>query len=207
MKLRDRVRSWTKALKPDKRGVTAVEFALVAPILVAAIIGGLDLGYQAYLRSALQGALNDAARTGSLESPDLNCVGETTEEQIACAVKKVANTVARKAEYDFKIYSYYDSTVVGRGEKLVTDYNYNGQYDEDDCFQDMNENGSFDAVSGREGIGGADDVVFYVVKVDMPRLLPVHSLLGWSEKYGITATTAVRNQPFSRQRVPPTVCV
>ncbi len=207
MTLQNCVRLWKKALKPDTRGVTAVEFALVAPVLITMIIGGLDLGYQAYARSVLQGALNDMARTGSLEGPDLHCSGETTEAQIACAVKKRSNTVARNATYDFDIKSYYEFSGVGQGEKLVTDYNHNGRYDEGDCFQDLNENGQFDAVAGREGIGGADDVVFYDVTLTMPRLLPMAGLLGWSNEYEIRATTAVRNQPYTRQSVPPTVCV
>lgn len=207
MRLRDRVRPWTMALKSDKRGVSAVEFALVAPVFITMIIGGLDLGYQAYARSVLQGALNDVARTGSLEGPDLHCSGETTEAQIACAVEERSDTVARNATYDFEIKSYYEFSGVGRGEKLVTDYNNNGRYDEGDCFQDMDENGQFDEVAGREGIGGADDVVFYDVTLTMPRLLPMASLLGWSNEYKIRATTAVRNQPYTRQSVPPTVCV
>jgi Flp pilus assembly pilin Flp len=194
-------------LKRDARGATLVEFALVAPVLLTAIIGGMDLGYEAYARSVLQGALNDVSRTGSLEGPDLGCAGATTEAQIACAVKKRSDAVARKATYDFEIKSYYEFTGVGRGEKLVTDYNANGQYNAGDCFQDMNENGAFDATAGRSGIGGADDVVFYSVTLTMPRLLPVASLLGWSDEYKIRATTAVRNQPYTRQKTPPTVCV
>ena len=196
-----------RGVKLDKRGVAAVEFALVAPMLLLAIFGGLDLGYQAYARSVLQGALNDIARTGSLEGPEINCTGEAIEEKIACAVKERSDVVARKASYEFDIKSYYDFFGVNRGEKLITDYNSNGQYDEGDCFQDLNENREFDSVAGREGIGGADDVVLYDVTLTMPRLLPMASLLGWSSEYEIQATTAVRNQPYTRQRVPPTVCV
>lgn len=197
----------TNRLATDRRGATAVEFAIAAPVLLLSIIGGLDLGYQAYLRSILQGALNDVARTGSLEGPSLNCAGETTEEKIICAVKKKSDLVARKATYEFKIKSYYEFSGVGNGEKLVTDYNQNGSYDEGDCFQDLNENREFDSSAGREGIGGADDVVFYDVTVTMPRLLPMDSLLDWSSEYKINATTAVRNQPYARQQTPPTVCV
>jgi Flp pilus assembly pilin Flp len=207
MAIQNRIRSWARSLKPDNRGVTAVEFALVAPVLLTAIIGGLDVGYLAYARSVLQGALNDIARTGSLESPDLNCAGASTEEKLKCAVEKRSDTVARNAKYDFVIKSYYDSNGVGRGERLITDYNHNGRYDPGDCFQDLNENGEFDSVAGREGIGGADDVVLYDVTLTMPRLLPMASLLGWASEYRIHATTAVRNQPYSSQRVPPTVCV
>jgi hypothetical protein len=151
--------------------------------------------------------LNDIARKGSLEGPEIDCTGTTTEQKIECAVKKTANAVARNATYDFEIKSYYEFSGVGRGEKLITDYNHNGQYNAGDCFQDINENGAFDAIAGRSGIGGADDVVFYEVTVNMPRLVPVDSMLGWESDYEISATTAIRNQPYTRQRTPPTVCV
>lgn len=195
------------ALRLDSRGATIVEFAFVAPVLILAIIGGLDLGYQAYLQAMLQGALNDVSRTGSLERVNLECSGDDTEEKIECAIKRRTNIVARNANYEFDIQSYRDFSEYGQGEKLVTDYNSNGQYDTGDCFQDLNENGSFDVVAGRDGVGGADDVVFYRVTVKMPRLLPMDSLLNWSPEYTIGATTAIRNQPYARQKVPPTVCV
>ena len=206
MKIAKPLNSSMRALKTEKRGAAAIEFALVAPVLIMAIMGGMDLGYEAYARSVLQGALNDVSRTGSLEGPELNCTGSTTEAQIACAVRKRSDSVAQNATYDFDINSYYEFSGVGRGEKLVTDYNQNGQYNAGDCFQDLNENREFDSVAGRNGIGGADDVVFYDVTVTMPRLFPVASLLGWSSDYEIRATTAIRNQPYTRQRTPPTVC-
>ena len=207
MKYSDPTQSPFRALKSDRRGATAIEFALVAPLLIMAIMGGLDLGYEAYVRSVLQGALNDVSRAGSLEGPDLNCAGTTTEAQIICAVKKQSDTVARNATYDFNINSFYEFSGVGRGEKLVTDYNHNGRYEPGDCFQDLNNNQMFDSVAGRTGIGGADDVVFYDVTVTMPRMLPVASLLGWSSEYDVRATTAIRNQPYTRQSTPPTVCI
>lgn len=195
------------SLRRDARGVTVVEFAMVLPVLLLVIMGGMDMGYQAYVRSVLQGALNDIARTGSLEAPDLACTTGTVEERIACSIRRRSDVVAPNATYDFEIRSYYEFSGVGRAEKLVTDHNRNGQYDTGDCFADLNGNREFDASAGRGGIGGADDVVFYRVDMTMPRLFPVSGMLGWSPDYEISATTAIRNQPYSQQQVPPTVCV
>ena len=55
-------------LRRAQRGAAIVEFALVLVPLVLFLFGGLDLGYQAYLRSVVQGALNDVARSSSLEA-------------------------------------------------------------------------------------------------------------------------------------------
>ena len=195
-----------RRLARDTQGATLIEFAMVIAPLCVLLLGGLDLGYQSYLRSVLQGALNDVARAGSMEAPDLGCEGETVEAQVRCAVERRSDMIARQASYTFEARNFYEFSGVGRSEKLVTDYNNNGSYDEGDCWEDLNENGVYDADAGRDGIGGADDVVFYDVTVTMPRLFPMAGLVGAPDHYSITAQAAIRNQPYARQRIPPTVC-
>lgn len=197
---------WRRRLRRDTAGATAVEFAILITPLLTVLLGCFDLGYQAYLRSVVQGALNDVARSASLEAPDLNCDGETLVAQVQCAIKSRSDIVARDATYHVEIKNYFDFNTVGRSEKLVTDYNHNGRYDTGDCFVDINENGEFDESGGRSGVGGADDVAFYKVTVEMPRLFPIDYFLPVSPKYSITGETAVRNQPYARQKTPPTVC-
>ena len=194
-------------LRRAQRGAAIVEFALVLVPLVLFLFGGLDLGYQAYLRSVVQGALNDVARSSSLEAPGISCSGETVEKKIDCAIRTRSDVVARNATYRISMTSFYDFSGIGRSEKLVSDNNRNGRYDAGDCFVDLNENGSFDEGAGRTGRGGADDVVFYKVELAMPRLFPIHRFLDVSPDYAITATSAIRNQPYAVQKVPPTVCV
>ncbi|MBX7481077.1 TadE/TadG family type IV pilus assembly protein [Qipengyuania qiaonensis] len=196
-----------KRLRKDERGAALVEFAFVLTPLMLFILGGLDLGYQAYLRAAVQGALNDVARTGSLESPTFTCTSGTVEEKIACAIKARSDVLARNATYQITTRSFYDFGSIGKSEKLVTDHNLNGTYDPGDCFVDLNENGAFNTSAGRTTIGGADDVVFYEVNVSMPRLFPIHRFIDMSPNYAIKATSAVRNQPYAVQKTPPTVCV
>ena len=196
-----------KRLRKDEQGAAIVEFAFILTPLLLFLFGGLDLGYQAYLRSVVQGALNDVARTGSLEAPSFACAGDSVEDKIGCAIKTRSDVVARDATYQITMRSYYDFSGIGRSEKLVTDYNSNGAYDAGDCFVDLNENGAFDASAGRDNIGGADDVVFYEVNLSMPRLFPIHRFLDVSPYYAIKATSAIRNQPYAVQKKPPTVCV
>lgn len=196
-----------RRLGGDVRGATIVEFAIILVPLCVLLLGGLDLAYQSYLRSLLQGALNDVARSASVEAPSIECGGEgTLQERIDCEVRRKVNAVARNADYDVEVRNFYEFSGVGRSEKLVTDHNNNGEYDPGDCWEDLNENGEFDINAGREGVGGADDVVFYEVTINMPRIVPLGSLLSGGDRYNITARTAIRNQPYTRQRVPPTVC-
>jgi Flp pilus assembly pilin Flp len=195
-----------RRLRRDTIGATIVEFAIILGPMCALILGGLDLGYQTYLRSVVQGALNDVARSASMEAPDLNCTGDTIKDKIGCAIKGRSDIVARNATYQVTMRNYYQFSAVGRPEKLVTDYNGNGQYDSGDCWEDLNENGTHDVDAGRDGVGGADDVVFYNVTVTMPRLFPLQGLIGAPDHYTINAQAALRNQPYARQKVPPVVC-
>lgn len=195
-----------RRLARDRRGATIMEFGLILAPLCVVLLGAFDLGYQSYVRSVLQGVLNDVARAASVEAPEFAGEGETLEERIAENVEERVNSIARNATYDIDQTNFYEFAGVGRAEKLMTDVNDNGQYDPGDCFEDLNDNGQFDLSAGRAGRGGADDVVFYEVTVTMPRMLPVTGLIGLPDEYNIVARAAIRNQPYTRQNVPQTVC-
>lgn len=195
-----------RELACNSDGATLLEFAFILLPLSVLVLGGLDLGYQSYVRSVLQGSLNDVARSGSMEAPELTCTQGTVEQRIRCSIETKVDTIARNATYDIEMQNYFEFSGVGRSEKLVTDHDDNGVYDEGDCWEDLNENGQFDTDAGREGVGRADDIVFYNVTVTMPRLFPMGGLLGVPDEYTITAQNAIRNQPYARQGVPPTVC-
>jgi len=195
-------------LARDTRGATLTEFGFVVVPLCVALMGALDVGYEAYVRSVLQGVLNDVSRTAAVEDPIFEAEGDTVEERIEAAIEERVNRIARNATYDIEATNFYDFSGVGDAEKLTTDHNDNGEYDEDDedCFEDFNDNGDFDTDGGDEGVGGADDVANYEVTLTMPRLLPMAGLIGMSPNYNIVARAAVRNQPYADQDVPPTVC-
>jgi len=197
-----------RKLARDNRGIAAVEFGIIVVPLMIVLLGALDLGYQSYVRAQLQGVLNDVARTATVESPDFSGFsGASTEEQIENAIEERVNNIARNATYTIEQSNFYEFSGVGDAEKLLTDFNDNGQYDTGDCFEDINNNGTFDLDAGDSGQGGADDVVYYDVTMTMPRIVPVASLIGLSNTYTINARAAVRNQPFADQAIPPTVCV
>lgn len=204
---RRKLRAGCGRLGVDESGAALVEFALILTPMLVLLLGGVDVGYQAYLRSVLQGALYDVARSGSMETLSFDCDGDTVEERIGCALRERSDVVARGATYEIEMSNFYDFSTVGRSERLVTDYNGNGRYDAGDCFVDLNQNGAFNLNAGRVGVGGADDVVFYRVTLTMPRLLPMPELLPFPPNYEIVAETAIRNQPYARQSTPPTICV
>ena len=66
-----------RRLRRDQRGATIIEFAIISGPMLLLLMGGLELGYDSYVRSTMQGALNDAARTAAVEFPIINVPGST----------------------------------------------------------------------------------------------------------------------------------
>jgi Flp pilus assembly protein TadG len=64
----------------DTVGAAAVEFALVLPLLMLLVLGGLDWGYYFFVAQVTTNAAREGARAGSLELVD---VTSTTKAQAA----------------------------------------------------------------------------------------------------------------------------
>lgn len=192
----------------DERGATIVEFAFIALPMVLLLLGGLELAYQAYARTVLQGALNDAARRAAVENPVFTGGGSTIEEQVENEIKRQVGTVAVNSTITVDMDSYFDFSSIGNPEKLMTDNNGNGQYDaaDNDCWEDLNGNGSYDTDAGSAGRGGSNDVVFYTASVVMPELFPVSKFFGTDPTVDMTLKAAVRNQPYGTQATPAVLC-
>jgi Flp pilus assembly pilin Flp len=62
------VRNLLKSLRRDQQGTTAVEFAIVAPVFIALLIGTLALCVAFFLIGSLHFAVEDAARCASVKT-------------------------------------------------------------------------------------------------------------------------------------------
>ncbi|MEZ5681381.1 MAG: TadE/TadG family type IV pilus assembly protein [Erythrobacter sp.] len=198
----------TERVAGNEEGVTTVEFGLLLLPFLMMLMGGMDLGHQFYIRGVTQGALDDVSRRASVEEPKFIASGNTLEERVENTLKEQINNVAPKATYTITQRNFFDFNGIGNPERLMTDVNGNGKFDnvDGDCFEDLNENNAYDLDSGRVGLGGANDVAFYSVRVVMPRLFPTAQLLGFSPNIDFTIETAVRNQPYANQATPPVIC-
>jgi Flp pilus assembly pilin Flp len=193
-------------LRREERGATLVEFTLLLVPMLIFLMGSLDLGYMMYVRSVLQGALNDVGRVASVETPNFTTAGATLEQKMDAAIKARMKPIIGNATYTIRKSSYYQFSRIGKPEKLVTDVDTDGRYDPGDCWQDDNRNGVYNTDSGKGGIGGADDIVVYHVTLTAPRLLPMAGLLKMPTNYEINVKTTIRNQPYADQPEPPVVC-
>ena len=204
-----RLRDMTRRLRGEERGATIIEFAMISGPMLLLLMGGLELGYNSYVRATMQGALNDAARTAAVEFPIINVPGSTVEEQVENLIKETVEHVAPNATITVTQKSYFDFSDIGNPEKLMTDHNGNGQFDaaDGDCYEDANGNGNYDTDAGKTGNGGADDVVLYTANISAPRILPLDGFLpGVGSTIDYTLETAVRNQPYDQQATAAVVC-
>ena len=189
--------AFLRRLASDQAGVTVVEFALVAPVLLLLLVGIFDIGHMIYIRSVLQGAMQDAGRDSTLESAG------SSQGDIDAYVRRQVQAVIPGAQVAFERKNYRDFTKVGMPEDIV-DKNNNDQYDEDECFYDSfdasgNRNGLWDDDVGRNGLGGANDVVLFTATTTYDRVFPLWRLIGVGQEVAISASTVLRNQPFATQ--------
>lgn len=184
-----------RTLLRDVAGVTIVEFAIVAPVLLTLIFGVLDLGHGLYMQSVLQGAVQDAGRDAGLES------GSAAQAAIDATVKDSVQAVMPfipDGDISIERSNYQAFSEVGTPEDF-DDTNRNNIYDDSECFTDRNDNGVWDPDVGATGLGGADDIVYYQVTVEYDRLFPLWSMIGLPQRAVAQATTVMRSQPFGQQ--------
>lgn len=187
-------------LPRDTRATTAIEFAIVAPVMMLVLMGISDLSYQIYAQSILNGAMQKAARDSAIQG------GADNTAAIDAKVTAMVKNIATNATITFSRKNY-DSFSVIKPEPFV-DTNGNGVRNAGECFTDINGNGSWDADPGMAGQGGADDVTLYTATVTYPHLFPVTGLFGWPSNQTISAATLLKNQPYATQTTvtPTTIC-
>lgn len=181
-------------LRRDRRGIAMVEFAFVAPVMIIVLMGLGEVLYQPYVQSVLTGAVQKAGRDSTIEDSVFN---EEAITAIDDRVKAAVRGVAKDATFTSNRESYSSFALI-KPEYFV-DANGNKSRDNNECFDDVNGNGKWDANPGRVGQGGADDITAYTMTVTYPRLFPVTKVLGWSSTQTLSAKTILKNQPYKAQ--------
>lgn len=182
--------SGAKSLAVDSRGVSAIEFTLVAPVFLSLVIGIFDLGQMAYGISVLNGAVEKAARDSALESANTEAADNLVKSQI--------NPIFPGATYQSTRTSYYDFLDIGRAEKW-NDANDDGTCNDNEAYVDENSNGQWDADIGVDGNGGASDVVVYRFTVTYKTVFAVPFMPESWHTRSLTSTAIRKNQPFALQ--------
>ncbi len=179
----------------DTDGVSAVEFALIAPVLLMMVMGIFDLGHNMYTTSMLQGAIQQAARNSTIEGAASNPAA------LDGMVTKAVRAVSPNSTLQFSRAAYTNFTDMVQPEDFV-DSDNDDVCNNGEPFEDANANGTWDVDQGIAGQGGARDAVMYIVTVSYPRLFPIARLIpGQTDTFTMRSQTVLRNQPYGLQGI------
>lgn len=186
-----RVHTHLRRIMGGDSGATIVEFAMVAPIFLVLLVGGLDVGHSIYARAILSGAVEAAARSSALESGDTVAADAMVLNSVSSVLPSVELTTQRT--------SYFDFSDIGRPERW-TDSNGNDTCDNNEPFIDENRSGNWESDVGVTGNGSANDVVVYHVEARYRPIFVIPFLTEPDGERTIVATAVRKNQPYALQR-------
>lgn len=76
------IRETSRALKGNRRGSAAFEFALISPLLVSFVLGSLEFGFVMFSYSSMQLAADIAARQVSVNTAAASTVNNTIKSEL-----------------------------------------------------------------------------------------------------------------------------
>jgi hypothetical protein len=172
-------------------GNAAVEFALVAPLLILLLAASFEIAVLLFVGGTVESAVLAASRYGITGSTEEE--GVSRDERIREIIADRTLGFVRAEAVDVRTLVYPSFDQIGRPEPFA-DVNHNGTRDPGEGFTDANGNGSWDEDMGVEGSGGPGDIVLYEIEYQtgaMTRLL--EPIFG---RIVLHAAVAVRNEPF-----------
>lgn len=187
-----------KRFRKDEKGVTALEFAFAAPVILYFIFGTLEFSYLFMANNVLENAANHASRTGKTGYVE---AGMTREEYIMSQVNSRINGLMdpTKLSLSSKVYKSFDD--IGQAEPYI-DTDGNGQYDVGEDFTDSNGNGGWDTDMGSEGLGEAGEIVVYDVTYPWQMITPLlRNILSNDGNFTITTRIVIKNEPYNEDDV------
>ncbi len=174
------------------RGVTAMEFAIIAPVMILMLFGIIEFAMIMLVNNVLESATAISSRLGST---GYAAAGTSREDTIKQSISDHAGMLidVSKVSITSKYYSQFDQ--IGDPEPW-NDLNHNGQVDPGE-WTDVNGNGVYDTDMGTAGYGGANDIVVYTVSYPWSIATPLMSaLIGTNGIFTITTHAVVKNEPY-----------
>lgn len=183
-------------LRRDENGSPGIEMAFAAPALFLMCAGTVEFGMIMFVTVLMESSLRDASRYGITgQIPD----NLDRQAYIIDLIDERTMGLVDIDAADIEILSYPTFGDVGRGEDYV-DGNGNGEFDGGETYNDENGNGQWDEDVGTPGAGESGQVVVYRITYEWPLLTPLAGpLIGDNGKFAITATIAVRNEPWETE--------
>jgi Flp pilus assembly pilin Flp len=184
--------------KHDECGASIMEFGLIAPVVMFMLLGAMDIGHSYFVRATLDGTMQRAARSSSLEGSVSTVAQDVIDERVKESVRTLAPaaTITTTRRY----YSTFSDAASAKAEVVnEVPTSMNQRCDPGETFMDANKNGVWDADGGSDGQGGAKDIVIIKYKVRYPRLFPMAALAGWPSYVELETSSVLANQPYGEQ--------
>ncbi len=189
------VRAPLRRLAACARGATALEFALVLPVLLLTTVGTIEMAIVLFIGSSMEAAVIEASRFGITGGEDEDM---TREDRVLTIVAERTYGLLDmgRVELDTLVYDSFED--IGKPEPFV-DANGNGVRDAGEAFTDINGNAQWDADMGAAGLGGPEAIVVYRLSYDWGVVTPmIRGIVGGSVRH--VSSVAVRNEPYGRGR-------
>ncbi|GAA3745084.1 TadE/TadG family type IV pilus assembly protein [Sphingorhabdus rigui] len=183
--------------RSNEDGVSIVEFAIIAPVVIMMLLGTMDTGHSFFVRATLDGAVQDAARSSSLEGATSLTQQELIDEEVASTIRELAPDATVKVSRRY--FKTFSTAALARAEEVIEQSPGNLKCDRGEAFMDANGNGVWDADGGSDGQGGARDIVIITFKVSYPRLFPLAAMFGWPANVEMESNSILANQPYGDQ--------
>lgn len=177
----------------EERGVTAIEFAVIAPVTLLLTFGIIEFGLIMMVFNVMEGATSISSRLGKT---GFTAEGLTRQQTILNSITNRAGTLIQSnlLTVSSKFYRQFDQ--INDPEPYI-DANSNGSYNSGESYTDINGNGQWDADMGSSGYGSAGDVVVYTVSYPWTITTPImREILGHNGVYTITTHAVVKNEPY-----------
>ena len=187
-----RKRAKIQALSLARRddGVTAIEFALLAPALLLIVMGVIEFSLISFVSTVMESATAITARLGKTGYVPTTM---TRQQEIINSIDTKTSGLLNKNLITVVTKAYSSFAVIG-GEPCLTATCGAGTANVD--YVDVNGNNQWDADLGQAGLGGPGDAVVYTVSYPWRIMTPIiSSIIG--STYNITVRTVVRNEPYA----------
>ena len=177
----------------DAGGVTAIEFAVIAPVLLLLLFGILEFSAIMLVSNIMESATAISSRLGKTGYQQ---AGLTREATILASINSKTQGLIDPAKLTVAAKSYSEFDKIGDPEPW-NDANNNGLAEAGE-YQDINGNGQRDLDMGIAGYGGAGAIVVYTVSYPWPVMTPLlRPLIGNAQgNYVITTSSVVKNEPY-----------
>lgn len=170
----------------NKKGVTAIEFAIVLPILLLFICSIFEFGLMMHVSSIVQNATQEAARltiTGK-SYEDLNPTNLSRKDFLRAYLKKRIGSWVNSSDQ-----LVIQAKVLGNATGLNNNV-YNQFSNEDDA--DKTNDKPVD-----EGSGDGNNIVIYKITFNWDIIMPIMShFIGENGRFPITAVAVIENEDF-----------